>query len=1036
MEGPAGGSWIERRITREQRDLVKKLSRYSDDAGRSYKEALYAYHSRGNPDRSSHFAYGLRDVIDLLAKEGRDTGGSKQDRAESRRPGEKRRASLLVNTFDPITKQKHGQGAKYRTLAEIYKELSNIGHGKEQIGTERMDSMLIEVEGILHELARRQEEINDEVEQIISGGPSAEGAKRLMEMQTSGATQIHVLKSLTTDWLHHMADAGYFEPPEDGGHWFSHMYLTGCAISDPEKVAGIITSYDIKTLERYNSVYTILLECISNLPAGSAEKVARHMLENEWHRRFWIVEDYYIRVINNMYLNGNTILAADLLRKALSVPLTGPGGLDMPDTEYAQTHAEMLVGGILRRAGEIDLIPLLGALADVLDALIRRKGPGGGVSDVDSSMSGTRPSVESDPAWPEDMAGSLVTHARDCLSAIATRDPGRLCAAMEVIAHREHLVWRRVEMLIYQRFPDGFMDRMEDYAVRYLGQEDLDHEYRDMLVSHFSSMSAATRKKIIGMIMGRFGRDRMEGIRKEWGDKRAEGYRDGWMMRHLEAVKDCLDAEGMKEYGGLAKKYERNENPGSRSSYRIDEARPPLGLGPLEGKDADQVFEWIKGYEPGLIPPDPTLERFSEFVRKNPLESSGRAMELANSDPRVQIKILDGLEKALHEDDEVDWKETMRLVLHICRSGSGTDGLARSVCRLLMEGLERDAPGEETGPQLWEAAGRLAGIPFDREAWDEQFRKDTDSVTVSLNGIDGLSFHVIVNYALWRHGRGEKGLAREVRDLLDSYLGDPVNQTVSRNGVLGMYMPSLRGLDRVWASGMPGKIREGNTKIAFWDGYVRWNRLSTEVFSDMEAWYGGFLNGEITRGLRDGKTYRSTFDHVLLAYLHGIGRSGSMFKGFLEYAKKDPPAGLIDHCVSYIGRVIRSRQDDERFDVKGLDALWTHPAFLKRDLQGWFVGSRMGREWTIRSYARHVAERAKSRAGRLRITRPLVGELGSYAGEFPGIVADCLESMIGNAAGEIIPDGAEGVLDEVARADNSLRERCEIMRDRVLSRRS
>lgn len=59
MEEGIGEPWIDRHITQAQKDLVEKLSRYSNAAAMSYKGALYAYHRKDNPDRSSHFAYSL-----------------------------------------------------------------------------------------------------------------------------------------------------------------------------------------------------------------------------------------------------------------------------------------------------------------------------------------------------------------------------------------------------------------------------------------------------------------------------------------------------------------------------------------------------------------------------------------------------------------------------------------------------------------------------------------------------------------------------------------------------------------------------------------------------------------------------------------------------------------------------------------------------------------------------------------------------------------------------------------------------------------
>ena len=978
-------------LTQVQTDLVSRLRNYSNAAADAYIGALRVYYDRDYPYRASMFAYALRDVTDGIARESQDVEEVGQPLSR------KRRKELLIKTIDSLTEQAYRYETHYEDLSGSYDYLSKISHRSIHVSDMDLRDHMERMEEILHEVTIPQSMINEKVDRIMHGERSLPNAKRLIRMITNGATQARIIAKLPVDWLRYMRDAGYFDNIYGEKHWGAHMYIQRCADTDHEGAAGAIMSYETDVLEGDPRVYSDLLRYASGMPVDHVARISEHMLENEWYRMFWLDVDYYLRIVLDLYLDGRHGLATALLRAAFSVPAPVHDG--MQDTEWARMQLGELVKRILEDPDGADPVPLLDALADILGYLIRMEHGAYMVRDGDSGMSSRRPSIEeSEENWLDDLPSSVVGYVRDCLIAVGRGDPQRLRSIMDGIVGRPYQVWRRMEMAVYCHFPEIFKKEIEVHAVRYFRDRHASHENQVMLKRCFSGMSARTRRTILGMIRAA-GDEQFERFLPRIGAERARRSADMLMLRYLESVRDCLDPEYRDTYTRLVKEYGNIENP-ERAVPERDESIKPEPKRETGFKDVDHAFEVMAGYVPGpVFPPDTLLRTFSDFVRKNPAEASKKASRLEGADPLVQAGFFDGLGNALDGKSKIDWEGIMPLMLNISRmlSEGGPESrreTARTICRMLKSAFSRDMPDIGFKDDLWEVVSMLASAAVtDDDDYEADFKNGRDGHTISINNLDGLSFHALVLYAIWaaRNG-GEPSLDSGVRNALDKYVDDWRIHTVSRSSVLGVYLIHLYNLHKGWTVDMAKRIRGSSTKAAFWDAYVRSNPPYVETFRELYSLYSEFLIGKAFPGLRRTKTFNCTFDHVLPAYLAGIEGSGKMVGGFLKSINKKAPEEMIDHCVFSVKTMVKGIYGDPKFDCKMLEPLWNHPVFSRRDLTGWFVGSKMDRGWSIRMYSQY----AKNHHETPRLTYHLLDELRSYAGEFPEEVATALCRLVEN----------------------------------------
>ena len=936
-------------LTRMQRNLVVQIRSYNPKASDIYTGMLHAVHGKMHPGRTSAIAYGLRDAIDALARTGQE------DEARVLRMDE--RLMLLASVLDRGVRLEDRFGTECQALAGMHSVLGNVAAGRRPAAEEWISSAVSQAEGILYMLTASRPAADKAADAIMSGPPTPDGAAKLVGMMSDETTKHYIIGRLPPSWLDCMADAGLFSDPGKG-YWGSHRYLHRCVDEDPDAVAKIIASYDPLTIGENSLLYVDVLEFTLLLDAGRAGAVAGRLLEDGLPERFEYDPERYFGVARRMYKEGRHELATGLLRGALS-SLEDPGAHGVH--EWTRVQLERTVRGCMGG----DLMPLVSVMADLLDGYI---GEGAG----DTAMSAERPTIaDSAKNCTDSIKTAMITHIRDCLAAIGSGG-GDLRSAMGIISGRKHDVWRRMEMHVYSMFPD-FDEEMAEYAFRYMWEEGVQNEYLAML-GRLGSMQDDVKRRIQSVMM------------KGPGD----GEPDPRRLRRLEAAAGWLDVEHLVTYDELAG---RNRVPGAP-----DDAAPSK-------HDKQRMIDILASY--ALNPTQEALDEFTDFVKAKPYVASSMGRPVAGADGRIQSKFFGGLEDALRKGGGIDWDGVMPLLGHVASEFSddahADSGPAIAACHMLRAFMRRK---KDTGPRkdILEVAIRLAGASsgggrasqLDGSAFTGSL--DGSSFAGSLNGVGGLTFHVMVLYVLWDTG---DGLAQEARRVIDAYLGKPERHTMSRNAVLGAYMPSLHNVDGAWAGQMTEYALRGPCRDGFWNGYVLMNRPYADLFPVLAKWYDRFLNETGT----GNRMHVATFYHVFTAYMHGTDETTEIIERFL--GSVDP--NMADLCIPEVAMAVKTWKGPD-VDWGRMEALWTNDVFRGKDLSEWFIGCGMDRGMAIRMYGGYVEWSAAMGAG-IRVTDALADELAGYAEEFPTEVGRIIGLLEEIPADGYLPPGLRHIRD-------------------------
>ena len=443
----------------------------------------------------------------------------------------------------------------------------------------------------------------------------------------------------------------------------------------------------------------------------------------------------------------------------------------------------------------------------------------------------------------------------------------------------------------------------------------------------------------------------------------------------------------------------------------------------FDDKGPDEVFDLVKEYGR----PDPFLSKdaadaFEGYVRDNPSECSKRAPGLGSAHPRIQRGLLLGLRDAVKDGERIEWGGVLSLIRDVvsrfeqnrARPGEPapeTESLRSALLPLfwLVEdgfkensvdyGLRSEARGVvEDLVRIGSADGEY-----------EEYPGRTGALDVSLNNLNGVSFHALYHYASWCRTHDESlALVPEARRIFDEYL-DGDDHTVSRHAVLGIFLPGLYYLDQEWARSVPKRIPSSEkAKIAFWDGYVFGRQMYSYAFEDLWEWYDEFMDGPVRQNPDLARMLEATAGHVMMAYFYDLEHADGIVERILE--KNDP--GAVELCVQQAGPVLAGKRDDPDFNKARLAGLWRHPSLKGHNLDAWFIGTPLDDEEAITLYRNHITQYR----GRISGTCNPVYKLAEYAEGFPLQVAECLEALIPRHKGDIVPDEACEIWETLRRS--------------------
>ncbi len=385
---------------------------------------------------------------------------------------------------------------------------------------------------------------------------------------------------------------------------------------------------------------------------------------------------------------------------------------------------------------------------------------------------------------------------------------------------------------------------------------------------------------------------------------------------------------------------------------------------------------------------------FETYVMKYPVESSKHASSIAKCSPQTQNDFLSGIRNVIDDKMTLDWISLLGMIELVSISGSSVnpdqDDAILNACGVLVRGLEFNMIDYSFKDQIINITNRMLEIGDAYNEPDFAVNDATDSLTRSINYIDGMSFHVLCRYLEWCHNNEklDNTFTRDNKQIFEKYLDDFKNHTIARHSVMGFFFSWFFSIDKQWTIDIVFKKIQSSLpklKISFWSSFVLFMKEKPLLIA-LSAMYDEFLNGTIISDLHNTVIYRDTIDHVVLGYLNDVDKFDEIFKKFIKFTDDES----IDHCASVIACIPLRYKDISVFKDK-INLLWKNTRFVEsKYFEMWFKNNPFDKD-NIDLFLNY----AKTRTRPFPYSTFPTDRLGEYIDEYPIKVAECVNLLVG-----------------------------------------
>lgn len=308
-----------------------------------------------------------------------------------------------------------------------------------------------------------------------------------------------------------------------------------------------------------------------------------------------------------------------------------------------------------------------------------------------------------------------------------------------------------------------------------------------------------------------------------------------------------------------------------------------------------------------------------------------------NYDSDMQYEFLKIIEDAIDKKTTMDWNSIILLIENYIRKSPDNPHVSHNVklqsCRIIKNGLMSKRISSDFQDRVFNIIKQFITLSNNDMIGNEDYDGGIDSLSVSINTVNGLSFHMLFAYILWSNNNSECLFTSEIKEILEEYINTPDAHTVSRHAIIGLYYPVIYDLDSKRASMLiqTPMFANESMKIAFWDSCVSYNNASRTMLLQLHRLYDEFLNKPITNKIKGKRLYYNMIEHVILGYLANVQYFDRIFAKFILQADESS----IKHCGDFITRVLHTNSNHPKDKIV---RLWKHPKFINHgELYRWFL---------------------------------------------------------------------------------------------------
>lgn len=656
-----------------------------------------------------------------------------------------------------------------------------------------------------------------------------------------------------------------------------------------------------------------------------------------------------------------------------------------------------------------------------------------------------------------DIKDTLVNAVRDAAQWLVEKNKVNLSKIIEKLENRSWYIFKRLEFHLLRMFPNGMDSEIIKRLTNFANFDNtyLQHEYVLLMKEHFNNLIQEDKDKIFGWIESGPNMKWFKGLYKK--EDRPDPTREEeasyikhWKAEKLYPIKDFLTKEWQKKYYEIISAIGEPEHP-EFASYHSDAVwgpRSPKNEDEIESMPIPELIAFIKEWKPSGQWKEDTKAGFARSIgnvfQKNIKKYNQQIALFKDADINpVYIRfILHGYVQAFRDNNYIDdWKKICDFCNWVINqkddaeeetSDNSWNKIKGVIADLLEEGLqiESDPIPFELRKSIWKI---LKVVVKDKEPdleYEKKYGGDNmDPLTLSINTARGKAMHAVFRYAIWvrkywkendaNKDKIKNGLSAipEVKEVLEGSLNPENEPTETIRAVFGQWLPQLIVIDKEWVKKNLSKLLPENKELkylknAFWETYLKTNRLYTDVYQVLKKQYReAVVTLPKIEGKKDilNRADMKLAEHIILLFIWEkirISDENDLLVLFFENASPK----LRKYALNYIGRSLESEKKINPEFIKKAKELWEWRLEILKSKDNeeessielasfylWINTGRIENEWWIK----HLKELLNIK---INIEMPVmvIEKLRDGVKQYSELVIDCLELIIMDSEDQLL----------------------------------
>ena len=942
----------------------------------------------------------------------------------------------FMSNNDPINQMPKDANVLYDQLRDHIEWFSNVIHHRSYPNKSTFIKKLCKFELILLQTLESHFDVIYKIDKILEINHPEKNFRQLqILLSRNTSTYSYFFNNASAKWVTLLKNNSYFDEfihHEDNSTivWSPIVYLWKISKDKPKIVSDIILDLNMpKNVDYYWRMFQYCIDIAVQIPPKLSKKIVKKICMKNLLRANPVQLQFNIIELMKKMLNaGFQQETLDLMCVLLDVKSVEEESF-FP-TSSANTKVTTVAKSIIDNHVYIELLsnvileifekfpkPTIERLVDILTKIINLECVEKNRMSCEDPSTMWRPAIEnSSQNFTNDFKSHLLGKLADLLIIFGKSHKSDLDVILHEFDGKKDLVFKRLILYIYMNYPKRYIKEIECVILKYFDKQNFHHEYFHLLQKTFSMVSVKTKNAYLDLVQ--------HGPSEEYLNFRIRNTNNQnvnrqniicrWKYKKILPILNHCSTKNKKIFVDILKTNTIYPHPDFLSYHTsVRQYKSPSEL--KDNLTPKKVIKFMRKYknEHRFDFDSGTLRKLEDYVKTDPYKYS----KLSSSFIYMHIDIIERFFRGLNGNQtkklkSIEWESVLSLCKSVINGLSAKNTINKephvlvSMLHLFNDNIKSSIIPFFYRNVIWELLSILLHIQNENELNEIDLSDNKRAFTLTLNTLTGMTFNVMISYNLWciKNTTQIDMLVPEVKLILMQYSNSLLEETVSRQAVLGYNLLSLYSWDKEWVQNNLDKLfchENEHLKKSAWDAYLCGTEkiLYSILFQDLQKYYRehtskleSFIGVDEQLNQHDKELIehdKRLIEHIVLAYLFNAKNSKNIFYTLINISNDQ----VLKFCAHFIGVILKQikEENSDLIDIQIFKTLWEKNSLKNFSLDMWVRFTPFDKSQTLKLLYNSL--QTSYCPAHISI---LIDELKNFINIDPTIIFKCLKLLIHN----------------------------------------